>query len=88
VEGPTTKNVRHCLVGLIARGTKSWPETEEQRNNPVSGIFEPDARLQSWQRCAGHYREGISRITRLEQLSYKKYAVQLEANAACQHISK
>src|SRR6218665_1142803 len=31
VEGPTMENARRCLVAALARGTNSWPVTEERR---------------------------------------------------------
>jgi len=41
------ENARHCLVAVVARGTKSWPETEERKAR------RPDTELESSQVCRG-----------------------------------
>src|SRR6218665_1087508 len=47
VEGPTMENARRCLVAVLARGTNSWPVTEERRARRPG---RPDTGLQSSQR--------------------------------------
>src|SRR6218665_2414347 len=47
VEGPTIENARRCLVAFLARGTNSWPVTEERRARPPG---RPDTGLQNSQR--------------------------------------
>ena len=44
VEGPTMENARRCLFVVVARGTNSWPVTEERRVRRPGG---PDTGLQS-----------------------------------------
>src|SRR6218665_2044577 len=47
VEGPTMDNAKRCLVAVVARGTNSWPVTEEQRARRPG---RPDTGLPSSQR--------------------------------------
>jgi len=47
MEGPTLENTRRCLVASVARGTNSWPVTEERRAHRPG---RPDTSLQSSQR--------------------------------------
>src|SRR6218665_2633544 len=47
MEGPTMENARRCLVAVLARGTNSWPVTEERRARRPG---RPDTGLQSSQR--------------------------------------
>jgi len=44
------ENARRCLITGAARGTKSWPETEEWRARRPDTL---DTELQSSQRYAG-----------------------------------
>jgi len=44
VEGPTMENAWCCLVAVLARGTNSWPVTEEWRGRHPG---RPDTGIQS-----------------------------------------
>src|SRR6218665_474370 len=47
VKGPTMENTRRWLVAVLARGTNSWPVTEERR---ARGPGRPDTGIHSSQR--------------------------------------
>src|SRR6218665_1534888 len=77
VEGPTVENARRCLVAAVARGTNSWPVTEERR---ACRPGRPIPVYRAHRSNQGHYQEGTAIP---KQLSYKKCAEQLGANVAC-----
>ena len=69
-------NARRCLVAVLARGTNSWPVAEEQRARHPG---RPNT-YRAHKGNLGHYQESTAIP---KQLSYKKCAEQLGANAAC-----
>ena len=57
---PTMKNSRRCLVAIEARGTKSWPVTEERRDRRPDTIDRPNRTAELAKICRGATKKAPS----------------------------